>query len=321
MSVFKTAYDTTATQGFVLKKTEEGILESLIRGWITKVRPGDETVGFVDGAGSSNEIVPGFNHPLVVELNKELITVSDVRSVGKLDPMTGHFIARMGDEYKAIKLRTYLQAGWIAHGPSSLSTIGGLPMNLYANWISENIGKRFALDPQDQLTCTIFAAIFYMNLFSDSEEFTRGEIAGMAGNISRITNIKNTEVLDRIQHRAVIRNIDEYCEVCREYSNSTRLRDLNSATLIGVIGGTWWGPNNRELVAVALEHPPTWLTIIYEAITQRSFKNSALAKMLERSTYRRETENFVHRLATLPFVPTEAPKNSRDNPTPEHWSI
>jgi hypothetical protein len=71
------------------------------------------------------------------------------------------------------------------------------------------------------------------------------------------------------------------------------LNNLNTATLYPIMAGTWYGANSAEMVAVALEHPPTWVTMVYQATTARSYYHSALAKMLEQNQYKNEVRQFV----------------------------
>jgi hypothetical protein len=63
--------------------------------------------------------------------------------------------------------------------------------------------------------------------------------------------------------------------------------------LFTVLGGTWFGANAKELVAVALEHPPTWISILLAAFTERSFRNSQLGKLAERGSNKKTGEDFV----------------------------
>jgi hypothetical protein len=53
------------------------------------------------------------------------------------------------------------------------------------------------------------------------------------------------------------------------------------------------------MVAVALEHPPTWIAILISAFTERSFKNSQISKLTERSNYKRDGDNFVRAVSKL----------------------
>jgi hypothetical protein len=44
---------------------------------------------------------------------------------------------------------------------------------------------------------------------------------------------------------------------------------------------TWYGNNAKELIATALEFPPAWITIVYAAMTEKTYRNSPIYKLIE----------------------------------------
>jgi hypothetical protein len=55
-------------------------------------------------------------------------------------------------------------------------------------------------------------------------------------------------------------------------------------------------------VAVSLEHPPTWLSLIWEGFNNRGMRISGLSQILERSTYRNQKDLFTNALVNLARV-------------------
>ena len=45
---------------------------------------------------------------------------------------------------------------------------------------------------------------------------------------------------------------------------------------------SWFGSNAKEILAVALEHPPTWYAIVFSSLEERTYKNSMIARVAER---------------------------------------
>ena len=84
-------------------------------------------------------------------------------------------------------------------------------------------------------------------------------------------------------------------------SGNSRLESLNSGILITILGNTWYSINAKELIAVGLEHVPTYLSVIYAAVTQKNFRSSIIAKIAERYSKNGVGENFVRKYNELVF--------------------
>ena len=69
--------------------------------------------------------------------------------------------------------------------------------------------------------------------------------------------------------------------------------------MYAVVGGNWFGTNARENIAVGLEHIPTWIMIVFGALTEITYKRSPLAKMIERLAKRHSPEAFIKNMNVL----------------------
>jgi hypothetical protein len=239
-------------------------------------------------------MVPTFHHPVVQDVQGDTIVYVDVRSYGKLDLMSYDFKVTNEEGYNSALLLARLQEMWVTGNTASIRALK-LPAILYPAWISENVTRALNLGPGDQAKIAILAAIFYLSLFSDKKTDDEEDHTSLiVSQVTRNTSIKADVVKPIVDRISYIVDIAEFCTVVREELDNVRANNLNPATLYALLGGTWFGPNSSELVAVALEHPPTWATIVYRAATNRSFHNSRLAKMInDRTVYKNEIRNFV----------------------------
>jgi hypothetical protein len=92
----------------------------------------------------------------------------------------------------------------------------------------------------------------------------------------------------------------------QEITDSVRLKDFNAGVLFTLLGNTWFGANAKEMIAVATEHPPTWIAMLLSAFTERTFKNSQIAKILERNSFKKLSDDFVN--STLNLISISATK-------------
>ncbi|MBM6707119.1 hypothetical protein H6A68_08760, partial [Bifidobacterium pullorum subsp. saeculare] len=84
------------------------------------------------------------------------------------------------------------------------------------------------------------------NLFNDEGGEKKNDAFHMSGLIATALSMKQITVMDIIEGHTVITDLADFCTVCQEVSGSVRLRDLNPVTLIGIVGGAWYGNNGRE---------------------------------------------------------------------------
>jgi hypothetical protein len=297
MSIFRTAYDTTACVGYQLSKTSTAINAAYYDGSVDRI-PDTNIRSIVGGSALANN-VPAFAHPLLVDIDNNKLLFIDARSYGKIDINSNSFKVRNETEYNLLVTRAKLNEVWIKDNPLWLRDISYIPMSIFSSWISESISRRFALDPREQFNLAILAAIFYNSLFTDEAEITEHEKLRLINSISRSIHASTTDVMEIIDKVSVVNNVFEYCSHAEEISGSIRLKELNPGILYSILGNTWFGTNAKEMVAVALEHPPTWIAILISAFTERSFKNSQISKLTERSNYKRDGDNFVRAVSKL----------------------
>ena len=281
MTIYNTAYETRACNGHQTSAVIESIKKSIINGTVRRV----EGVVTVDSVGSVYSHTPAFFHPVAYpEGHNQWVVAIDDRPWGRYDPLSGAYKITNGQGHGFAVLRGKLNLFWLTNDKQIFRDISPMAMGLYASWLGENITKRFGLTPLEQLQITILAAYFYQSLFTVEEQFTDVELLRMCRSISGAVHCKpnDVETLLNMLNGRVIRNVDEFCATCYEVTETVRLKDFNTGLLFHVISGTWFGNGAEELCAIALEHPPTWLAILMAALTERTFKNSQIAKMAER---------------------------------------
>ena len=292
--MFKTAYETTACVGYKLDKTISALKAAQINGEVIALD--FYNIYSLIGSGASSNDVPSFVHPLLID-DKFYI---DVRSFGKYDQNQRDFIVRNKVDYDFMYLRAKLNSLWVGGHPEWLRDISPLPIAVFASWISESVGKRFALDPKEQFDLGILAAIFYISQFSDDVELTERDKLRVVNSVTRALRASTQDVLEIIDKVSVINNIFEFCSHAQEITGSVRLKDFSPGLLTTLVGSTWYGPNAKEILAVAIEHPPTWISIMLTSIDERTFKNSQIARIItDRSTFKKLSDDFIRAITNL----------------------
>lgn len=316
MTIFASAYDTTAGSGFVIRPVVDALAQAIIvTDFYKRVNQLPDVKfqnshGFVPTLvtnGSQEELhIPYYAHPVVVKFNgmksreNEAYVVGDVRPfLSGTSSVQEHMQIRNSTEFGLMRARTALTAHWMNGKVASFKYLSPKLMAIYASWVSENLARPFVLDGKNQQLVAILAAYHYYCLFTDEKVFPESQLQQIAAAISRAVYATAEEVfriLDRVEE---MKDIHDLCKAIKDICEDTRLEDLNAGTLISIISTTWYGTNARETAAVALEHPPTFAVIVYGAFTSRTFKNSPLSRICERYRGNKGESEFVRGLIVL----------------------
>lgn len=306
MSFFKTAYDTTVGRSFVTSKITHAIREVLVIAPSMNIAPvksfneesREPILAAISGRTTYESDVPGFVHPLIVEaLDKKKYLFIDLRPFVRPSPdlAEGEYLVKNASEYKLARARLAMNKVWLTTGADALSGLSMLPQNVFAAWVSEAIAHRFALDASDQLKMAIIAHFYYQSLFVQESEFDEAlRDKFTAGCIRSAGRIPAKFVFETTSKITKLENIQDFCTTVQTILENPRLKDFSSGILIAVLKGSWFGTNAAEMLAVSLEHPPTWISLIYTAMAERTFRNSNLTKITERFS-KSGAENYFTR--------------------------
>lgn len=292
MSVFATAYQTAVCKSHVMKKTIEAVETAHVDGSLECIVEG---VWCVYGRSNFDEIIPSYAHPLQIkDRNKHDILVSDMRTFGVWDSNKYEFRIRNQTDYNLQLYRTKLNYLWLVQDINILRDISTVPVNIFASWISESVSRKYGLDAMEQYRLAIASAILYYSNFNHDNHVDDREKLRLATVITRNIRVKAEDVLELLDRVPVFTSVEDFCEKVADLTGSIRLQDLNLGMLVTILGSTWFGGiNSQEIVGVALEHPPTWISILLAAYTDRSFHNSAIGKLTDRQMNKNEGERFV----------------------------
>lgn len=292
MTYRKTAYDTIACSGAMISKIIEPI--TLSDGKTNSSYCG---IGEINGMYGQDRI-PSFLHPIYIERLKNIFV--DVRPYVGFDKFTQEVFIKNQTGYKLTCLRGALNKIWVIEKPAYLRDISSFPMAAYVAWLSENIARRFALDGAAQYQLSILTAIFYNSHFTDDKDLSSTDKQHLASYLSRQLKLSGEDVYNVLEQYSVIHSIDEYCEAARVITGSVSLQQLNKGTLISVINNTFFGVNASENAAVAIEHPPTWMGILLDAIQNQAFyKKTIIGSIISRKQFDDSRTSFLRSVVSM----------------------
>lgn len=317
MTIYSDSYQTTVGSMISadhIKKIQYGVKEFAIKNSLHAHRldvavQGEFTPFFVVGSNADEDGIPLFPHPILVSNTSQgNLLASDLRFFVRKDTPIDNVESSIRNltEYNFARSRTILNLLWVNHGVSRVKNTLQFASGVYSSWLSEVISKTYNLDFKDKTVVAIIAHFFYQSLFHEKSVFDKEEKETMAMNTTRTTTAPANlvlEVFDKIQGMS---DINDFCTAVTDIVENVRLKNFNPAILLTLVKNSWYGTNAKEVIAVALEHPPTWAAVVYTALTERTYKASTITRIAEAvgkrggaDAYQRSFSALMHELTEV----------------------
>lgn len=294
------SYQTTIGSLLVTKTIVEAVKRSIIRDNLGHVNLGVKDEGdyksiFITGTLDSETEIPLFTHPItILNFNNSNYICTDLRFFVRKDAEVDSIEKSIKNrtEFNFAKSRAILNSIWLNQGEAKIKNGLSFAGLVYAKWLSEVIAKNYALDFKDQTTLAVISHFFYQSLFTGKTEFTDEDRERMAPQTIKATQAPAEyvfEVFEKITH---MRDINDYCSAVSTILENVRLEKFNLAILLTIVKNSWYGTNAKEIIQVAVEHPPTWCAIVYTALNERTYSSSMIYRIAERFGKRGASSEF-----------------------------
>lgn len=284
--MFISAYDTLACRAYNVKQIQSELRMAIVEdNTIMLETPSGKSIPAVFGLRPDNKSVPTFAHPIPVYINEKEDApyfFVDTRSLVKANPNAPRgYSINNPTEYNFQIKRAALNLAYNSD-PSSFMGLGDLTPLVFCRWLTDMIVRKLGLDPSDQVRVTTVTLFYWYSLFqeSETETFTEKEKMRIITKLTQITSIPSSLSMEVIDSIPVIKDITEYVQTLQLVISNPRLDKLSPALLFAMIGNAWFGANAKEVAAVALEHPPTFVAMVATALDSRSFKKSAIGELV-----------------------------------------
>lgn len=298
----KTSYETTSGLITSNKKLEVALKESLVCGLQNMsfgVSPlGDTHAVYVSGVSSDETNIPPFIHPYLIENFKgKSYLVTDIRAFrNNSSPYQNQQefenSVRNKTEYALVKNRSIIELHWVAEDPAKMRTRFSFAGNVFAAWISQSVSKAYALDFHDQFKIMAVAIYYWHSLFTQETKLKDRLLENAVFHAAKVTKLPAEEIHLIFEKIPEIHSVNELCIAIQESVENIRLRDFNVVMLMTLVRNTWYGVNAKELIAVALEYPPAWISIVFAALTEKTYRSSPVYRIIEAQAKRANAEEF-----------------------------
>lgn len=250
----------------------------------------------------ANDPIPVFKHPALINPDNsaiEILIVTDIRSYlnERSTIRDNKYVTSNPTELNFAFLRTLLNAYFITE-LKEYSYRYTYANTVYAAWISDTVSKRYGLDPEDQLKIFVAAYYFYLSLLQETP-LTENEIVLKSKLVTDASRSTASFVLDTAENLEPTSGINDLIKNIQNVTKNKRLDDLNVGTLATMVGSTWYGTFSKDIIAVGLEHVPTFTAIVGISATQRYYKKSMIAQIAEVYGKHGRLETFIENINHL----------------------
>ena len=304
--MFKTAYETLACRSYDTQAISHALKLAMMEGEIQNAQAAARQM-WVDGiklVTPSNQDVPAFTHPFHIDdpNHHEAADPAPLFLDGRayLRPnREGGFNYTNITDYRFQIMRAVFNLHWLK-SPRDLFNLGDLAPLVFCRWLSGAVVKRLGLGPGEQVRVMTVTLFYWYSLFREADEdFTEKEKMRILSKLNQIASSPTTLSMDIVEDMYMMRDINDYVGLLRHVVGSTRMENFSPAFLFAALGGSWFGLNAKETIAVATEHPPTFVAIVQMALDDRSYRKSGLGQLVYTLDKRGRGEVFSNNSMSL----------------------
>src|SRR5690606_35164879 len=151
------------------------------------------------------------------------------------------------------------------------------------------------IDPKLKLQIQVVAAAQYYNITHSLGEggYTDQELPMLAQTIVRNLRLPIDIVMDVLDKVEYGDTLEAFCDNVKRVDGTDRTASFSPGIMINSSTGLWFGINSSEIVAVSMEHAPTFCALLFHALGDGSYSRGEMAKRLKYVTQvRQKAETF-----------------------------
>ena len=292
MAIFYSPYETTIGSKFNTDRSQTAIRQSLGLNypWM-KINETNKTVFIYP-----NPVVPTFSHPLTIETVKGLTyTFCDLSSFIR-ERQEGEYAVANKPLFSLQTIRTVLTADLINNGTRSIKSLSPNVVKTYVDLITSSLSMAFSLNNEEVLALRALSGWMYYSMLHSDPYAGELEFDALVAKLAREINIPSS-FLYRYLDQEFYRNVGDFLEKIRQKISNPAVQKINEGLFYTVIAknlnaNVWIGLEKQEILAMSVEHIPTFVATLVICLSEQVFKNAGLTKMALRN-FTRDKANFI----------------------------
>lgn len=292
MSMIKTVYDIPSLK-LDMRLVEETLTTAINTGSLVP----DEMnrVLLTHDTGLLKDI-PSFVHPFKLSTAKGTYLVLDVRYYVRQMP-NGDLTVTHPADLQLNVMRLLLNDRWIRETPISLLSAVPSSLAAYATWFAQAFTNK--LNDFELLEFKLIAAIYYYSQFVDGDQFKEADEIGAISMISRHLKVPTSGVKDKVEKIGKLNTLNDFVQAVKNDIQSVRVQSLNQGLVVSLLLNSWFGIQAKELVASAINFPPSWIAFVFMGLVSKGHHKTKIAQAVNHVVHRNDTVSTSRSIATL----------------------
>ena len=256
---------------------------------------------FITGTYPSEAKIPPFAHPIsILNIRGKNFICSDLRLFLKKE-VAADFNKRIANrvDFDYALSRTILNLFWAGGRSSEFRSGFSFSATVFSEWIAQILSGGIGLEIQEATPVRIVALAYYYSLCAETPQQGLEDRQALSDWIYHLTSFNESgisKVLDRIQPMA---NLDHFIENLKLVVENIRIQKLNAGTFVSLIRSNWYGVNAPQVLAVCVEHPPTWTALVYHSLASKSYQRCLIGQVTLKAGKRGEADSFMRHYSEM----------------------
>lgn len=252
---------------------------------------------FITGRNDYEKELPVFKHPIMItdsiknrkHLFMDIRQFVNVRNVNRILNISD--VLRDKSNFNILLVRGIYQ-DILDKNPNYITTYTDAIVGSITSMISSVMNMGLVLNPQEVLDLNITIMHYLLHMLDSDVESIPVKIYRLSVIKGDIDYIR--EIISRLD---VPIDVDGLANNISKCSKSVKLLNINSDLIYGLTRGMFYCDNNVELLAMMLEHPPTMVSMLFNAYDDRMYSKSRLTTILINNKRKIPIELFVKRVS------------------------
>lgn len=243
--------------------------------------------------------IPGFTQYLNIGTNQVPELIMDGRPYLRQDRMTQQLkvIAENDWQFQAIRMSLNLEL--LKSGNGLFNGLGNIPVITFSRWISGVLSSRYNLGIESQMAISVITALYYQAMVNPVLREVGEEREMEVSRITQITGVNPDFAFGIIDNIGTLNSLECLCRELSHNSAQQRTGELKVQDLVLLLSSSWFGINTRENVAISLEHLPTFVGLVYMALTSSMYRKVVLTQRALTAGRDRELKAFTDTIFRL----------------------
>lgn len=250
---------------------------------------------FITGTYPSEAKIPPFAHPIsIFNIRGKNFICSDLRLLLKKE-ITGDFSKRIRNQvdFEFAVSRLTLNLFWAGGRSSEFRSGFSFSANAFASWVSQVLNGGLGLEMQDLVVVQIAALSYYYDLCGDNINRDAEDTQRVVDWIHALTGLDAQGISKVLERLKPAPTLSHFIENLKSAIDGLRIQKLTAGIFITLIRSSWYGLDAPKVLAVSLEHPPTWTALVYHSLSTKSYKNCLISQVVMKSGKRGEADAFM----------------------------